>query len=560
VTNDGDSIQKEVVSVSTEDAMLASLDGVNVSLSDVAVLLVDDDESWVTVTGRLLERERELFSVTTATDLSGAREAYEELDPDCVVCDYQLGGGTGFDLLASVRERNRNRPFVLITSKGNEVVASTAISRGVTDYVRKSAFADDVGLLARRIETAVRSYRAERALVRERRSKQELLDIVTETTSREELARQVCRHLVAEHGYKCAWIGTYTPAEGVVPLAGVGCDGYLDATLRPASALGESTEPSLVALSRREPYSVTSLAADTDRSDVAEDGWQPAAVDRGFRRAVAVPVQSDGSLEGVLAVYGTDDSETDPRERTLLADYGETVGYAFKTANWKQTLLSATPTAVEIRVPDERVPLVALARCLSEEATVDVRSAVSLGQDTLLYVAFVDGVSPETLADAASRVTAIRSVDVVGEDRPLQCEIETTLPTPESVLVEHGAQFEGATVDGDGATVSLVAPGREAIRRLAAGLRAVYADATVDKIRPTEHTDRAIDADDVLDRLTDRQREALELAFYEGYFEQPREHNATEVAERMSIERTTFSQHLRTAEQKIFDQLLNRSR
>ena len=182
----------------------------------VTVLLVDDDETWARTNARLLERQREAFSVVTASAVATAREAYAEHRPDCVVCDYQLDDGDGLQLLAHVRETEPDRPFVLVTGEGSEAVASDAIGRGVTDYVRKSTVAEQTDLLARRIETAVRAHRTERALERERRSKNAVLDIVTASTSREGLTRAFCRHLVAERDYACAWIGTYAPGEGVV--------------------------------------------------------------------------------------------------------------------------------------------------------------------------------------------------------------------------------------------------------------------------------------------------------------------------------------------------------
>jgi ActR/RegA family two-component response regulator len=103
-------------------------------LTDVTLLLVDDDEQWARVTGRLLESAHEAFDVDLADSLSAGRSRFEATDPDCVICDYQLGDGTGLDLLETVRETDADRPFVLVTGKGDEAVASEAIGRGVTDW------------------------------------------------------------------------------------------------------------------------------------------------------------------------------------------------------------------------------------------------------------------------------------------------------------------------------------------------------------------------------------------------------------------------------------------
>ena len=57
--------------------------------------------------------------------------------------------------------------------------------------------------------------------------------------------------------------------------------------------------------------------------------------------------------------------------------------------------------------------------------------------------------------------------------------------------------------------------------------------------------------------LTDRQREALELAHEMGYFERPKGANASEVADRMGVNRSTFSGHLAAAQSKLLDAVLD---
>jgi DNA-binding Lrp family transcriptional regulator len=59
-------------------------------------------------------------------------------------------------------------------------------------------------------------------------------------------------------------------------------------------------------------------------------------------------------------------------------------------------------------------------------------------------------------------------------------------------------------------------------------------------------------------RLTDRQREVLETAHRKGYFEYPRKANASEVAEELGIEPSTFTEHLAAAQSKLLDELLPR--
>ncbi|MFC7137927.1 helix-turn-helix domain-containing protein [Halobaculum litoreum] len=55
------------------------------------------------------------------------------------------------------------------------------------------------------------------------------------------------------------------------------------------------------------------------------------------------------------------------------------------------------------------------------------------------------------------------------------------------------------------------------------------------------------------DRLTDRQREAVETAFELGYFAHPRAANASEVAAEIGVAPSTFREHLASAQGQLFD-------
>lgn len=57
--------------------------------------------------------------------------------------------------------------------------------------------------------------------------------------------------------------------------------------------------------------------------------------------------------------------------------------------------------------------------------------------------------------------------------------------------------------------------------------------------------------------LTDKQLSALQAAHINGYFERPREQSATEIADSLGVSHSTFLRHLRTAQRKIFEFLLD---
>jgi predicted DNA binding protein len=262
---------------------------------------------------------------------------------------------------------------------------------------------------------------------------------------------------------------------------------------------------------------------------------------------------------GVLAVYAEEEG-VDDDERDLLAEYGSTIGFALRSAGWKQSLLSADRVAVEFVVRDGAVPLVALCGELPPGATVSVRTAVFRGESRLLYVAAVDGASPDDVDRAAAAVDAVASVTATERDGSgseadgrWHYEIVVDGPAPEGLLVDHGARVLGTVVERTHATVSVVLPGRDAVSELEATLRERYADATIGALR----SDPDVDATTPLSALTDKQLGALELAYYEGYFERPRRNNATEVAAKLGVSRATFSQHLQAAQRKLLARLLD---
>lgn len=56
--------------------------------------------------------------------------------------------------------------------------------------------------------------------------------------------------------------------------------------------------------------------------------------------------------------------------------------------------------------------------------------------------------------------------------------------------------------------------------------------------------------------LSQRQREVFEHAYQRGYYNWPRDVNATELAADLDISKTTLLEHLRKAESKLFDSIL----
>ncbi|KAA9396756.1 PAS domain S-box protein [Haloarcula sp. CBA1130] len=134
----------------------------------IRVLHVDDTQGFAEMAAEYLERAADDLTVVTETR---PETALARLDDsfDCVVSDYEMPERNGLELFHQVRNRYPDLPFMLFTGKGNESVASEAITAGVTDYLQKDGSTDQYTVLANRIRNAVERRRARRERERSER-------------------------------------------------------------------------------------------------------------------------------------------------------------------------------------------------------------------------------------------------------------------------------------------------------------------------------------------------------------------------------------------------------
>lgn len=170
----------------------------------VKVLAVDDDSSLLDLTATFLERERDSFEVVTETRPDEALTLLQEshTSVDAVVSDYDMPSMNGLEFLEAVREEYPNLPFVLFTGKGNEEIASEAISAGVTDYLQKGAGASTYSVLSNRVLNAVEKYRTQNELKASERKFSKLVEnssdmiAIVSDDGRFEYVSPSCEHLI----------------------------------------------------------------------------------------------------------------------------------------------------------------------------------------------------------------------------------------------------------------------------------------------------------------------------------------------------------------------------
>jgi DNA-binding response OmpR family regulator len=98
------------------------------------VLIVDDDKGLVSLLQRFLENDG--FHVHAVFDHRSGFDAALSGEYDVVILDVMLPGGSGFELLKSLREQSRI-PVILLTARGEAVDRIRGLEIGADDYVPK---------------------------------------------------------------------------------------------------------------------------------------------------------------------------------------------------------------------------------------------------------------------------------------------------------------------------------------------------------------------------------------------------------------------------------------
>lgn len=84
---------------------------------------------------------------TNILTVENGRAAYKMLESDnvkLIICDWNMPGGSGIELLRAVREHPQFKdvPFLMLTAEAYKESVEEAIKQGVSDYVAKPFTAD----------------------------------------------------------------------------------------------------------------------------------------------------------------------------------------------------------------------------------------------------------------------------------------------------------------------------------------------------------------------------------------------------------------------------------
>ncbi len=102
-----------------------------------SVLLIEDEPNIIEAISFLLERDG--WTVRLHTEGQGAVDAVVANDPDVLILDVMLPGGSGFDILRELRQgaARPDLPILMLTARGQTKDRELAEGYGVSSFMTK---------------------------------------------------------------------------------------------------------------------------------------------------------------------------------------------------------------------------------------------------------------------------------------------------------------------------------------------------------------------------------------------------------------------------------------
>ncbi|MFC7204835.1 bacterio-opsin activator domain-containing protein [Haloferax namakaokahaiae] len=386
-------------------------------------------------------------------------------------------------------------------------------------------------------------------------------DAVIAQSTRDEVEQVVCDRFADTETNQFAWIGELTRSLDSVRI-------------KATSGCGEIAGMDLLIDDERQTGYGEMVAAALQTQSIqvrhidGADGWMSNPEDdqhgtdellyslldeTGVRSTVCIPIVHEELIFGVLTISTNRANAFGDDERATITHLGELIGHSLASIERKRALMSEEVIELQFRMPDFGKTL---GTSLELDGTISIDKTIDVGDGHYLAYGTVtdDGVdSLQKILDANPRWEELSIGESTLGERPFRIDLSKT-PVSSVVAAQGGNVVESRIVDG---TVYLryhLPPGAD-VRTVTDAIQTEYPGTEMTARRQITRIEPDVE-DTLTNELTDRQRAALEASFHAGFFEWPRANSGKDIAEMLGVSPSTFHQHLRTAEQKVFDSLL----
>ncbi|WP_276412952.1 PAS domain S-box protein [Haloarcula halobia] len=335
---------------------------------------------------------------------------------------------------------------------------------------------------------------------------------IIQSDTREEIEETVCTHLVESAPITFAWIGERDLiTETLTPRVTAGDHrGYLDDFSR-SLADDAASEPAVETARTGERRVIDNTATDITRYD-----WRSSAVQHGFQSVLSVPLTYQDTIRGVLTVYSSNRAAFTGMMEPVLSELGELIAHAIEATERKQSLLSNQVTELEFDIQDRACFFLRFAQRTNSSLEVE-RIVPQTDDSSLLFVRIVDG-PVEQLLEEGKQSAEVRSVRLIETESDALIQLRIEKPFIASRLADHGLIVQNISAGSSECRVTVAVPPTFSINQVIDTISSVYDDTEVLAKRSQRQYSESPGefADQVLEKLTPRQREVAEMAYLRG--------------------------------------------
>ncbi|WP_276261568.1 PAS domain S-box protein [Haloglomus litoreum] len=377
---------------------------------------------------------------------------------------------------------------------------------------------------------------------------QDVTGAVIESSSREEVERTITTHLTNSDSYEYAWIGHLDRyGKTIVPHI----TGPDEARLSNVVLSTETDDPT--------SHGPVAEAVRTGEVQVTYDSPADPVFDKWrqsreihHRVGISIPITCEERVYGVLNVYTARENAFDESERRIIGRLGEIAGHAISSINRKRALLEDRVTEVTFRsagIADAYLDVIG-----HDSFTISIERSVGLTDGQTLTYYSIAGIAPEVFIDVTEDFYPDSECHVIpGTGSKSRVEVKTSQRAGASQLAKYDSRIVGGTFENGEFRFTVGVPSTTDVREVIDLVEDVYPRTEV--VSQTEVVREKPRLNDVFsdldEQLTERQRTALEVAYYSGYFDWPRAITGEELAERLDVTQGTVSHHIRHGERKL---------